>query len=344
MIDVRAPVEFALGRLPGAVNLPIMNNEERAAVGLAYKQQGQEAAIQLGHQLVWGAVKEARIAAWRTFLGENPSAVFYCFRGGMRSQIARQWTAQAGVHRPLIVGGYKRSRQFLRQEIDDFAKARETLVIAGPTGSGKTSILNQAKFYPNVDLESLAGHRGSAFGGMSEPQPSQVDFENALAVRLMRLAQDQRPALVEDESRLIGQRVIPEIFFHRMRESRVILVEESLDIRVDNIFRDYVLDTVIGRGPEDGALALFARYKNSTQLISRKLGGLRTQEILNDITAAEQLYRQDPTDLDANKVWIAKLLEYYYDPIYTRGLEKRQPRLAFRGRAGEILEYLRVVC
>ncbi|HBM45267.1 MAG TPA: tRNA 2-selenouridine(34) synthase MnmH, partial [Halomonas sp.] len=107
LIDVRAPVEFAQGSLPGAVNLPLMVDEERHQVGIAYKQQGQQAAIALGERLVSGEIKQARVAAWQAYLAQHPDASIYCFRGGLRSQIAQQWLVDAGLHRPRIEGGWK---------------------------------------------------------------------------------------------------------------------------------------------------------------------------------------------------------------------------------------------
>ena len=110
MIDVRAPIEFASGALPSAVNLPLMSNEERHRVGICYKEQGQAAAIKLGHSLVTGALKDQRIDAWRAFMAENPSAVLYCARGVLRSQLSQDWLADAGIICPKVEGGFKSLR------------------------------------------------------------------------------------------------------------------------------------------------------------------------------------------------------------------------------------------
>jgi tRNA 2-selenouridine synthase len=117
LIDVRAPVEFATGSLPNSVNLPILNDEERALIGTTYKTQGRETAIQLGHQLISGDVKEQRLQAWRSYIDLHPHAVIYCFRGGLRSQITQQWLKEAGIQRPLITGGYKAVRSFIIETI-----------------------------------------------------------------------------------------------------------------------------------------------------------------------------------------------------------------------------------
>ncbi|MBY0410253.1 MAG: tRNA 2-selenouridine(34) synthase MnmH, partial [Burkholderiaceae bacterium] len=114
MMDVRAPVEFGQGAFPGVANLPLMNDEERHKVGTCYKQNGQDAAIALGHRLVSGAPKQERIAAWAAFAQAHPHGVLYCFRGGLRSQTSQQWLhSEAGIDYPRVIGGYKAMRTFL---------------------------------------------------------------------------------------------------------------------------------------------------------------------------------------------------------------------------------------
>lgn len=343
LIDVRAPVEFAQGSLPNAINLPIMNNEERALVGTTYKQAGRETAMALGHQLVSGEVKEARLQKWAEHIKLHPEAVIYCFRGGLRSQITQRWLAERDVHRPLIVGGYKSVRHFLIEQINNFSKQKKMIVLSGPTGSAKTQLLKQSQdIYPNVDLEGLACHRGSAFGSFAVPQPSQIDFENTLAVRLMKISQGlgSEKVLIEDESRLIGRCAIPESLFLQMRESELIYLEETFEQRVENIFQDYVLQTAIGKGFLEPGRLQFADYKKAVGQISRKLGGARAQELLLDLATSEVQFLDNPKSLDSNKVWISKLLNYYYDPIYANSLAKRSPKILMRGNASAVLEYL----
>lgn len=355
LVDVRAPVEFQQGSLPGAVSLPIMNDEERAAVGTTYKRQGQEAAVRLGHELVSGDVKARRVEAWKSFFAANPEAVFYCFRGGKRSQISQQWLREAGVERPLVIGGYKATRQMLMKELEEFAVRRSVLVVSGPTGSGKTHFLRSLQNYPVLDLEGLAHHRGSAFGSLGVEQPSQIDYENRLAVSILKLEDKFSPQikpLIEDESRLIGRISQPASFFVRLRASPVLWLDEPLEVRVDNVYQDYIAETAIGEALRAAprcaseaeilrsqAVALFDRYARSLQSIHRKLGGLRTQEVQADLEKARWDFLENQ-ELSHNKVWIEKLLRYYYDPLYLESLERRQVQILFKGSRPEAAKFL----
>jgi tRNA 2-selenouridine synthase len=341
LIDVRAPIEFQQGHLPGAINLPILNNEEREIIGTIYKQQGQAAAVAKGYSLVSGETKESRIKLWRDHINANPSAVLYCFRGGQRSQITQKWLSEIGVNCPLIEGGYKVARKYLMEVLEQVAVRSKLMIISGPTGSGKTQLIKAAsQFCPSLDLEGFANHRGSAFGAMTTPQPSQVNFENVLATNLLCLEGKfllDQALLVEDESRLIGRIHIPEHLFSIMRSSQVIWLDEPLDARVENIFKDYILDSGIVRGR---AFEVYSQYRKALLAIQKKLGGLRTQEILGDLNLAEQIFLSQ-TDLLPNKVWIEKLLRYYYDPLYLGSLERRQVKVFFRGSFQACLNEIR---
>lgn len=355
LVDVRAPVEFQQGSLPGAVSLPIMNDEERAAVGTTYKRQGQEAAVRLGHELVSGDVKAQRVEAWKNFFTAHPEAVFYCFRGGKRSQISQQWLREAGLERPLVIGGYKATRQMLMKELEEFAVRRSVLVVSGPTGSGKTHFLRALQNYPVLDLEGLAHHRGSAFGSLGIEQPSQIDYENRLAVSILQIEDKFSPQikpLIEDESRLIGRIYQPASFFVRLRASPVIWLDEPLEVRAENVYQDYIAETAIGESMRttprcaaeaeilrSQALALFDRYARSLQSIHRKLGGLRTQEVQADLEKARRDFLENQ-ELSHNKVWIEKLLLYYYDPLYLESLERRQVQVLFKGPRSEAAKFL----
>lgn len=153
LLDVRAPVEFAQGSMPTALNLPLMNDDERAAVGTCYKRQGADAALALGHRLVSGVTREARIHAWRDACQAHPEGYLCCARGGQRSHIAQAWLKETGVEYPLITGGYKALRQAAIQATDEQVK-KPLVLVGGCTGSGKTLLVKQ---HPDgIDLATAA--------------------------------------------------------------------------------------------------------------------------------------------------------------------------------------------
>lgn len=327
-LDVRSPGEFADGSLPGSVNLPILNNEERAQVGITYKQQGREHAIEFGTGLVSGDVKAERVRGWSEFVQAHPEAVIYCFRGGLRSKYAQMWLAEAGWSRPRIDGGFKKVRAELTEHLRTWAGRSEICLLTGPTGAGKSLLLPRLQSV--VDLEGIAQHRGSAFGGMGRPQPSQVDFETRLAVACLRRACGR--VWFEDESRSIGSCVIPDFFFDALRASPVVYLDEPMAVRIANIRAEYV------ERPLHDGFAAFEHLLASTQKISKKLGGLRAEEILRGIETSRAEFEAG-RGLESCDVWIRQLLEWYYDPYYLRSFEKRQLRILFRGSHSEILSW-----
>ena len=221
-IDLRSPIEFAKGTFPQSVNLPILNNDERAEVGKTYKHHGNAAAVELGHRLISGDHKEIRVSGWKKFIDKNPSTWMYCMRGGQRSNIAQDWLDDIGVKVPIVTGGYKALRQASIEILDSVKDDKKRwIVLGGRTGTGKTVILNQME--SSIDLEHHAEHRGSAFGGFLSQQPSPTDFENRLAINYLR--HDQQTLILEDESRTIGKVAIPNAWFHRMQNSEMVFIK-----------------------------------------------------------------------------------------------------------------------
>lgn len=340
LMDLRAPVEFAKGAFGHSVNLPLMSDAERAAVGTCYKQQGQQAAIVLGHQLVSGEVKQTRMAAWLAFVAANPHGALYCARGGMRSGIVQQWLAEQGVIYPKIVGGFKALRRTVIEVIAETA-AKPLLLLAGPTGSGKTRLLNTLKA---VDLEQLANHRGSAFGRHFSAQPSQIQFENDLASALLRLANMQaRYILLEDESLLIGQRNIPHALFSAMQQSPLLLLEEPLQQRVEVILQDYVVNLYAearAQHAEQGFTLFSAMLTDAMARIRKRLGGALYADL--QLLLSQALAQQQVTgDIALHRLWIRRLLQDYYDPMYQYQLQKRNMPIAMRGNATELAQWWR---
>jgi tRNA 2-selenouridine synthase len=259
-----------------------------------------------------------------------------CYRGGLRSKISQAWLKEAGFECPRISGGYKAFRQYLMNELLRLS-SHPMLVISGNTGSGKTLLLHETeKFRPTVNLERLARHRGSAFGASEEPQPSQSNYENQLTADLLKQEnrKENLPLIIEDESRMIGSCVQPDKFFSALRQSEIILLNESLESRVETIFHEYILNIPIAKRSE-----AFLRYLKSIQIISKKLGGLRVQEVMNDLSCA--CVQSVEGELNKHKLWIEKLLVWYYDPLYLQSLTKRKPSVIFRGSRSEALEYLK---
>ena len=343
MMDARAPVEFNKGAFPGVINLPLMNDHERQRVGTCYKQHGQQAAIVLGHQLVSGAVKAERIQAWADFARAHPDGLLYCFRGGLRSQIVQQWLKdEAGIDYPRVGGGYKAMRTFLLDTLDQAVAQCDFVLLGGMTGTGKTEVLTQLG--NSVDLEGHANHRGSSFGKRATGQPSNIDFENRLAVDVLKKrARGIEQFVLEDESRAVGSCALPLPLYQGMQQFPMVWLEDSLEGRIERILRDYVVDlsaefqAVHG---DEGFARFCERLLESLDNVHKRLGGERHRRmrVLMEEALAEQ-GRSGAVEL--HRAWIEGLLREYYDPMYVFQREKKGGRIEFAGERGAVLEYLR---
>ena len=344
LLDVRAPVEFAEGAFPTAENHPLIDDGERHRIGLTYKEEGQDQAIELGEQLVSGELKARRIGQWRDFLQRHPDAVLYCFRGGMRSKTSQRWLfEETGISCPRVRGGYKAMRRFLLDQIEQNSAICRPVVIGGRTGVGKTRLLNRCD--AQIDLEGLAHHRGSAFGHHPQPQPGQIDFENSFSIALMKqVSADNRHFAVEDESRNIGSRHIPPAFFARLETAPLVLLEASDDERVDITLQEYVHDSLASfqdAGDSETGFGEWADYlQNSLDRIRRRLGGDRHASVSKMLHEALALHARTG-DTQGHRAWIGYLLHEYYDGMYEYQLSKKAKRIVFRGTQPEVLDYLR---
>jgi tRNA 2-selenouridine synthase len=321
-----------------------MNDVERQKVGTRYKEDGQQAAIELGHRLVSGELKEARLEAWAAFARRHPEGLLYCFRGGLRSQITQQWLkSEAGIEYPRVIGGYKAMRSFLIEVTDQAVAECDFVLVGGLTGSGKTEVLQQID--NGLDLEGHANHRGSSFGKHATPQPGQIDFENRLAVDILKKrARQHDQFVVEDEGRIVGSRAVPLELFRAMQEAPLVWLEDSFDSRVERILKDYVTDLcaefVAVQGVEMGFAAYAERLKQSLASIIRRLGGERYQRlaaIMDGALAAQG--RSGAVDL--HRGWISGMLSEYYDPMYAFQRDSKNARIEFAGDQGAVVEYLR---
>lgn len=341
LIDLRAPIEFKEGAFPTATSLPLMTDEERAQVGTCYKQRGQAAAIDLGHQLVGGAVRAARLEAWLAQIAAQPDALLYCFRGGLRSQTVQQWLHEAGVTRPRVAGGYKELRRFLIDTQDKASAQCRWSVLTGMTGSGKTHMLGHIA--QAVDLEGHAHHRGSSFGQLPGGQPSNINFENSLAIELLkRRHRGEQAFVVEDESRLIGRCCLPLSLYETMGQAPLVVVEVPQHDRAEQIRADYVHDLWLRYQAMFGSEAgwpLFAAYlTDALARLKRRLGDQAHREL--DALMQAALKEQALTgSTELHLAWIRLLLTRYYDPMYLYQLGNKRERIVFRGDKQACLDY-----
>lgn len=334
MLDLRAPIEFAQGAFSNATNIPLLTDSERELIGTCYKQQGQDKAIKLGHEIVSGDIKLQRIQAWRNYFHENPSASLYCFRGGMRSHLVQEWLRDEGTDVPLIKGGYKALRGYLLNVLEH---PHNLMRISGQTGVGKTDLLLQMQHM--IDLEGLANHRGSAFGKCSSEQPSQIDFENNLAVEIIKQTNDYvKPILIEDESRYIGSINIPHIFMETLASSQVLILTCPQQERINRIYQEYVVkqkQEYLLKNAEIGSELFNNSLLSALFKIQKRLGGARFKQI-NSLL--QQALKLDSESL--HKQWISDLLKLYYDPMYAYQLENKSDKIIFTGDKADLKQFI----
>ncbi len=341
MMDVRAPVEFERGAFPASKNLPIMDDKQREIIGTCYSKQGQDKAIQKGHELVNGEIRAARIAAWVEFAEQNPNGSLYCFRGGLRSSITQQWMQEAGVDLPIVIGGYKALRTFLLNELDTATRECTFTLVGGKTGSAKTILINEIE--NAIDLEAAAHHRGSSFGGHATSQNNQINFENILAIEFLKLRHNHiLNIILEDEARTIGRAGLPKSLFAKMRESQLVVIEEPYEARLERLIQEYVVDMYSEFQALDTTNA-FQQFSNylliALEKIQKRLGPARYEVAYKAMRHA--LNKQSKTGTIANHYdWLKVILENYYDPMYEDQLKKREAFICFRGNYLECKEYL----
>lgn len=341
MMDVRAPVEFNKGAFPNTVNIPLLDDSQREAVGLRYKQQGQDAAIELGWTLATPEIKQQRLESWKKFVAQHPEGYLYCFRGGLRSRLSQQLLRENGIDYPLVTGGYKAMRRFLIEELDRHCEQMSLLVIGGRTGSGKTLALQNLS--QAVDLENIANHRGSAFGKQVTAQPSQIDFENAVSIEIMKQCHQFSALVMEDESRLIGRLNMPEKLRQVIQASPLVVLETPIEQRVDIVLNDYVISSfpeyVKHYGEELGREAFREQILGNLQRIKKRLGDDRFNRLEQEFKAALSTLEQN-CDPDGFRSGIELLLTGYYDPMYDYQQTQRQGREIFRGSQDEIIQWI----
>lgn len=343
-MDVRAPVEFNKGAFPQSVNIPLLDDEQRAAVGTRYKEQGQDAAIELGWQLATPEIKAQRQRDWLTHASQHPTGYLYCFRGGLRSRLSQQLLREAGLDYPLVTGGYKALRRFLIDALEANSQTAPLVLVSGRTGSGKTLLL--PKLPRTLDLEAMANHRGSAFGRQLAPQPTQIDFENRLSIGLLKAMHQSAsaPLFVEDEGKLIGRVSMPICFKTRMENSPLAVLETPLDERVEIALADYVTEAFpqyLAHFPDsrgDAEQAFRKQILDNLSRIRKRLGGEKYQFLSSQFEQA--LTRFFATGVaDDFRPGIELLLTEYYDPMYDFQKGLRKGREIFRGDKAAYIEW-----
>jgi tRNA 2-selenouridine synthase len=303
LLDVRSPGEFQHGHWPAAHNLPLFSDEERAEVGTLYKRSSPDEALLRGLELVGPKmrmlIEESRLIA------EGKEISLHCWRGGQRSQSVAWLLEKGGAKVQVIEGGYKALRAYGREQLQEMPL--DLLILGGPTGSGKTKILQAmaAKGSHFIDLEGLAHHKGSSFGALGEvPQPTVEQFENDLFAAFLRSDTAGQPLWLENESRSIGRVYIPEELWRRMLTSPVIRLEMPMDWRIEQLVADYALF------PKEDLKGAFTR-------ISKRLGGQHVQ-------AAHRAIDQ------GNFADAAVIALHYYDKAYQMSLQKNEQKIVFQ--------------
>ncbi len=299
VIDVRSPSEFAQGHIPGAINMPLFDDDERARVGTTYKKTGRSHAFDEGLDIV-GPKMSGFVQAARKLAPEK-NLLVHCWRGGMRSASMSWLLETAGFRVSLLTGGYKAYRTYVRENL---VAGKKFIILGGLTGSGKTRWLQDLanKGEAVIDLEKLANHRGSVFGGIGlGMQPTNEQFENDFFRALRSFGPDE-VIWLEDESRQIGRIFMPEPMHLAMTASPIIRIVVPVDLRVK-----IILDEYAGLDP----LKLAA----SVNQISKRLGGLITQQCLDLL---------EKKDFDG----VVRLLLPYYDKTYSHSLQVRNRQFA----------------
>lgn len=298
VIDVRAPLEFKKGHIPGAYSIPLFSDDQRAVVGTLYKQKGKPEAIRVGLELV-GPQLTQYIEQAHTICTATRSNILlvYCARGGMRSKSFCMLLATCGYTVYQLIDGYKGFKQHLRTQAE---KPYTIILLGGKTGCGKTALLQELKQQGEqiIDLENLAHHKGSVFGGIHQPeQPTQEQFiVNCLSALIT--CDPKKSIWIEKESYKIGNLSIPSQLWNLMSTAPVVYIDIPRAQRLENSIAEYGTTTC-------------ETLKTCVQALVKKLGGARTQKLCAELDAG-------------NVAAVATALLDYYDQTYTFNLEKNK--------------------
>lgn len=293
--DVRSPSEYSQGHINGAINIPLFTDAERIDLGIIYKQISVEKAIKKG--FIYAKPKLQFLYRQAETISSNKKIILHCLRGGMRSREYAKHLLENGFKEVYIIkGGYK---QYRKEVLDSFEKSYNIIILGGYTGSGKTFILKELENHGEqiIDLESLAKHKGSTFGGLGQkPQNTTEQFENDIFDKLKNI-NTNKPLWLEDESHNIGKNEIPHCLYKQMKNSKLIFIDIPRDERAKQLVKEYsIFDK------ED--------LKNSILHIQKKLGGLNLKNAFKYLD-------------EDNFLEVAKITLNYYDKSYFLLLQKR---------------------
>ena len=310
LIDARSPAEFALDHIPGAINCPVLDDEERATIGTIYKQVSPFEAKRLGAAMV-----AANIARhMRETFADKPAnwkPLVYCWRGGLRSGSMVTWLRLVGWDAQQLAGGYKYFRQHVIEQLEALVPQLQLRVLCGATGSAKTRVLHALAAHGEqvLDLEGYARHKGSLLGQLPGiEQPSQKAFETQLADQLEKLDL-ARPVYIEGESPRIGRISLPLALVERMRDAPCIEIAATPEARLDYLLRDY------------------AYLGDDAPALAQQLG--RLKELQGNATVARwQAWAEDK----ALAPLFAELMALHYDPQYERSQARHFRGWALRTR------------
>lgn len=327
-IDVRSPEEFREFHIPGAINIPLFSNEERAEIGTTYKQIGAEDAKWRAMEIVSPKIPSI-LGEIKAIHEGNNHPVIYCWRGGMRSKSVATFLSFAGLSVPRLIGGYRAYRQYILEKIPQMIPS-QAYTIHGMTGVGKTELLHklQEKGFPIIDLEGLADHRGSIFGTYGLDTGHNQKTFDALLYQALSKIKGTRFFVVEAESKRIGKVVQPDELFERKLQGININIHASLTSRIDRIYREYVK-------PYYHEEWFQAKVIERLAYIKKRIKEPSIIEKLDMAIVSEDY-----------KLFIKTLLEDYYDPRYSyKQLEYVNPFINVNGEniddaVGEITNFI----